>query len=523
MKATDLPEYYNACDLLERNLPERAQKVALYSSERQMTFQEVSEEANQVGNALKQLGVRFGDFVGILAPDSGEWMTSWFGVLKIGAIAIGMNTQLGAAEYDYILRDSRARALIVHESLLPTIEALRDQHPTLEHVIVIGQPQRETDAELVRSGVSSFRALIGGQAKTLVAARTHRDDFCTLNYSSGTTGKPKGILHAHKDYALTAQLSGVELLGIQESDRTFSSSKLSFLYGMSNSLIFPWYVGASVVLYAGSSRTATALLETIERFQPTLFFSVPTVYITILQNRNFALAYDLSSLRLCVSAGEVLPASVWRRWYEKTGLELIDYIGNTETIALFLSNRVGEIRPGSSGKPTLGFEVKIVDDEGQHVAQGEIGNLMVKGETTALFYLHQYEKSRHTFRGEWLFTGDQYYVDEEGYYWHAGRSDDMLKVRGLWVSPIEIEHVINNHPAVRECAVVGQRDQAEFVKPKAFICLNEGFQPEKTLLTQLLRHCQKELAVHKRPRWFEFVDALPRTATGKIQRFKLRS
>lgn len=515
MKAADLPQFYNAAAILEHNLPERAQKTALYSAERTLTFQEVTDEANRVGNALRRLDVRMGEVVGILAPDSAEWVTSFFGILKIGAISLGMNTLLEEAQYDYILRDSRARVLIVHESLLPKLAALRDNQAALEHIIVIGQPQRTTD--------HSFQDWIASEETTLVTAETHRDDFCTLNYSSGTTGQPKGVLHAHKDYALTAQHYGVDTLHLQASDRALAASKLFFTYGISGTLILPWYVGASLVLYAGSPRMVRGVLETIDTFQPTIFYSVPTGYISLLQLPDLTERYDLSSLRICVSAGEPLPASVWERWRAQTGLEIYEHIGCTETIAPFLTNYPGCVRAGSSGVPCTGYQVKIVDDEGQAVAPGEIGNLLIKGETTPLFYLHQYEKSRQTFRGEWTWTGDKFRVDADGFYWHEGRADDMLKVGGIWVSPAEVERVINSHPAVAECAVVEQRDRAEFVRPKAFVCLREGQASSKELLGELIQLCTQELAAHKRPRWIEFVDALPRTATGKIQRFKLRA
>lgn len=514
MKAADVPRYYNAVDILERNLPVRPQKTALYSHEREMTFQEVANESNQVGNALTQLGVHFGDYVGILAPDSAEWVTTFFGTIKIGAIAIGMNTLLKPYEYDYILRDSRAGTLIVHESLLPAIEPIRDQHPTLRHVVVIGQPLRPTDL--------SFHSWMQGASPQLAAAQTHRDDFCSLHYSSGTTGEPKGVLHAHKDYPLIAQLSGVNLFGLRESDRTFAVAKLFFVYGIGGNLIFPWYVGASTVLYAGSTRLVTGVLETLDRFKPTVFYSVPTAYVATLALSSFTDRYDLSSLRLCLSAGEALPASVWHAWQQKTGLAILDTVGCTESLHTFLANRPGAMRPGSSGKPFPGYDVQLVDDEGAAVPQGAIGNLMVRGESVALFYLHQYEKSRHTFRGEWLFTNDKYYVDEDGYYWHAGRADDMLKVSGLWVSPMEIESILMSHPAVLECAVVGQHDQAELVKPKACVCLNAGYTSSPAISQDLLRHCAERLAAHKVPRWIEFLDELPKTATGKIQRFKLR-
>ena len=513
MKAADLPTYYNICEILEHNLTTRGSKIGLLSASSTMTFNQISEQVNQIGNAFKKLGARFGDCVGILAPDSAEWVTSFFATAKIGAIALGMNTLLKPEEYDYILRDSRVRFLIVHESLLRLIEPVRDDHSTLEHVIVIGTPERNSDL--------SFTHWISDEPTSLDAETTHRDDFCSLHYSSGTTGPPKGIFHAHKDYPLIAQLSGVDLFGIQESDRTFSVAKLFFVYGIGANLIFPWYVGASCVFFSGSPRQVAGVLKTIETFEPTIFVSVPTVYSAILALPKFHQRYSLSSLRMCLSAGEALPVPAWHAWKDTTGLEILDTIGCTETYHTFLANRPGAIRPGSSGKPFAGYEVRLVDDDGQDVSQGTVGHLMVKGESVALFYLHQYEKSRETFRGEWLFTGDRYYVDEDGFYWHAGRGDDMLKIGGLWVSPIEIENVLNSHEAVLECAVIGQRDDAELIKPKAYVCLNEGYSDTSALLPELLKLCASALEAHKRPRWLEFVDALPRTATGKIQRFKL--
>jgi benzoate-CoA ligase family protein len=514
MKAADLPLYYNAVDILERNLAENANKVALYSLERELTFQEVANEVNQVGQALKKLNVRMGEFVGILSPDGPEWVVSFFGTVKIGAVAIGMNTLLKPHEYAYILRDSRARVLVVHESLLPAIEEIREEQRFLEQVIVVGQGGRKADI--------SYCEWISGEPTELEAAPTHRDDFCSLNYSSGTTGEPKGILHAHKDYPLAAQLWGVNVLGLRQDDRTFAAAKLFFTFGLGGNLIFPWYVGASVVLFSGPPRLATKVLEIIDRCQPTVFYHAPTGYAAIMAVAGFTEKYHLSSLRLCVSAGEALPAPIWYGWKEKTGLEIIDGIGSTENFHIFLSNRPGDIRPGSSGKPFAGYELKIVDNHDNEVSQGEAGDLLVKGETAALCYLHHYEKNRQTFRGEWLFTGDKYYVDEDGYYWHAGRSDDMLKVGGIWVSPVEVESVLISHPAVLECAVVGHPDPSHLVKPRAFVVLKEGYTASEELAHELIEYCQERMAAYKRPRWIEFVDELPKTATGKIQRFKLR-
>jgi benzoate-CoA ligase family protein len=512
VRAELLPLQYNAVDILERNLATRANKVALYCDSREMTFQQVADEVNQVGNALKQLGVRMGDFVAILSPDIPEWVASFFGAVKIGAIAVGLNTLLKPHEYEYMLRDSRARVLIVHESLLPAIEPVRGNLLFLEQIVVIGQ----------HDGYRSYHDWISGQPTTLEATPTHRDDFCSLNYSSGTTGEPKGILHAHKDYPLTAQLWGVNVLGLREDDRTLGAPKLFFTFGMGGNLIFPWYVGASVVLFAGPPRIAANFLSAVARFKPTILYNAPTGYAASLALENLG-AYDLSSLRLCVSAGEALPAPVWQAWKERTGVDIIDGIGSTENFHIFLSNRPDDIRPGSSGKPFEGYELKLIDDAGNPVPQGEIGNLLVKGETAALFYLHQDAKSRQTFRGEWLFTGDKYFVDEDGYYWHAGRSDDMLKVGGIWVSPVEVESTLISHPVVLECAVVGQPDDSDLIKPKAFVSLKEGHAPSDELARELIEYCRQNMAAYKRPRWVEFVAELPKTATGKIQRFKLRA
>jgi benzoate-CoA ligase family protein len=515
MRASDLPESYNAVDILERNLCERADKVALYTMERELTFQEVSNEANQVGNALKKLGVRVGEVVGILSLDGPEWVTSFFGTLKIGAVSLGMSTLLKSHEHAFIFRDAHVRVLIVHENLLDAIEDVRRDVPFLEHVVVIGKPKRSHDR--------SYLDWIRGEPTELEVAPTHRDDFATLNYSSGTTGEPKGILHAHKDLPLTAQAWGVNVMGLRESDRTFAAAKLFFTFATGGNLIFPWYVGASVILFAGSPRVAKNLLEIIGRFKPTIFYNAPTGYALMLAIEDFTEKYDISSLRLCVSAGEALPAPIWHQWKERTGLDIIDGIGSTEVYHIFVSNRPDDVRPGSSGKPVDGFELKIVDESGREVPPGEIGNLLVKGDSTAFFYLHRYELSRRTFLGEWVVTGDKYHVDEDGYYWHAGRSDDMLKVGGIWVSPVEVESTLTSHPCILECAVVGCCDRSGLIKPKAYVVLNTGFQASEQQTAELVDYCKDKMAPYKRPRWIEYLPELPKTATGKIQRFRLRN
>lgn len=514
MKASDLPIDYNMCEILEHNLEHRADKTALLSEHGTMTFREVSNQVNQIGNALTRLGVRFGECVAILCPDRPEWVTTFFATTKIGGVVLGMNTLLTTEEYDYILKDARVRVLVIHDSLLELVEPILRNHNILSKVIVIGADEG--------ANYTTFNDWIDSEDNKLEFERTHRDDFCSLHYSSGTTGMPKGVLHSHKDYPLIAQLSGVNLFGLTENDRTFSVAKLFFVYGIGGNLIFPWYVGASCVLNSGPPRQAAAVLKTIETFKPTIFVCVPTVYGAILSLPNFNERYDIGSLRMCMSAGEPLPVGVWNDWKDTTGIEILDTIGCTETYHTFMANRQGEVRPGSSGKPIAGYDVRLVDDEGKDVLDGVIGNLMVRGESTALFYLHQSEKTRHTFRGEWLFTGDQYLRDKDGFYWHQGRADDMLKVGGLWVSPTEIEEVLKEHVSVADCAVVGHYDNVGLLKPKAFVCLQDGVVPSDDLLGQLLKICAKKLDAHKRPRWLEFIGNLPRTATGKLQRFRLR-
>ena len=514
MKAKDLPTYYNMCEILEHNLEHRGDKIALLSENGSLTFQEASNQVNQIGNALKRSGVRFGDCVAILSPDLPEWVTTFFAIAKIGGIALGINTLLKIEDYDHILRDARVRVLVAHESLLSSIEPILCRQNALTKIIVIGENKGDK--------YSKFADWIALESIKLDNEQTHRDDFCSLHYSSGTTGFPKGVFHAHKDYPLIAKLSGVDFFDISENDRTFAVAKLFFVYGIGANLIFPWFVGASCVLYAGTPRQAPAVLKTIEKFRPTIFVCVPTVYGSILSLPNFEKRYDISSIRLCMSAGEPLPERHWQSWKIATGVEILDTIGCTETYHTFMANRPGELRPGSSGKPIPGYDVRLVNGNGEDVQQGLIGNLLVRGETTSLFYLHQSEKTRQTFQGEWLLTGDRFLKDEDGYYWHHGRADDMLKVGGLWVSPLEIEKVLTKHEFVCDCAVVGNYDGAGLLKPKAFISLQDGITPSDELLSQLVKLCAKNLDAHCRPRWLEFIDELPRTATGKLQRFKLR-
>jgi benzoate-CoA ligase family protein len=514
MRAADLPLRYNASEILDRNLDRWPEKTALRSPDRELTFAEAAREANSVASALRRDGVRVGDTVGLLCLDTAEWATSFFGCLKAGAVAVGMNTLLTPSELAFILCDARARVLIVHADLLAPVLEIRDELSSLAHLVVVGGDAPE--------GSTRFEDWIADLPRDAHTADTHRDDFATLSYSSGTTGRPKGIFHAHKDLPITAELWAVRTLGLTENDRTFSVAKLFFTFGLGGNLVFPWYVGASVVLFPGSPRKAPAVLGVIDRFKPTVLFSAPTAYAAALAQPDLTEAYDISSLRVCVSAGEALPAALFDQWKERVGIDILDGIGSTENFHIFLSNRPGDIRPGSSGRPVEGYELRIEDEEGHDLPPGEVGNLWVKGETAAHFYLHDSERSRSTFLGEWLNTGDKYRMDDDGYYWHAGRADDMLKVGGIWVSPVEVESTLIAHEAVLECAVVGAEDGAGLVKPRAYVVPAPGFRGSEELAESLVQHCVAKMAAYKRPRWIEFVDELPKTATGKIQRYRLR-
>lgn len=517
--AAELPLRYNAVEILEHNLETRADKVALVDPHAALTFAEVSERVNRVGNVLRALGVRPGECVGILSPDCEEWATTFFACLKVGAVAMGMNVLLKPDEHAFMLTDARARVVVVHASLAEPLLSALGPSSGVEHVLLIGDTNGGTAP--VEVGVRSWTESIASASAELSAFDTHRDDFGTLNYSSGTTGRPKGIFHAHRDLALTAQLWGADVLGLEESDRTYSVAKLFFAFGLGGNLVFPWHVGASCVLDPGSPRDPTHVLDMIERHAPTVLYNAPTGYGAMLAVDDFTERWDLGSLRAAVSAGEALPAPLWERFHAATGLEILDGIGSTENFHIFVSNRPGDVRPGSSGRPVPGYECRIVDEDGKEVERGEVGTLQVKGETAASFYYHDAERTRSTFLGPWLDTGDKYRQDEDGYFWHAGRSDDMLKVGGIWVSPVEVESVILEHEAVLECAVVGVRDDRGLVKPKAWVVLKPGVELADPMST-IVDHCVARMAAFKRPRWVEVVDELPKTATGKIQRYRLR-
>jgi benzoate-CoA ligase len=508
-----LPEMLNvATAYVDANMAAgRGDATAFCYQTQRITYQEVLEQVNRMGNALQALGVEAEQRVALLLLDCPEFVYSFFGTIKMGAVAVPMNTLLRPADYRYLLQDSRAKVLIISEPLLPQIETIRHELPALRHIVVVGHAGPHL----------SYRRVLAEASSVLDAAPTSKDDMAFWLYSSGSTGFPKGVVHLHHDMLYVSDLVGKHTLQMTAADRTFSAAKLFFAYGLGNNMYIPMRFGASAVLLPDRP-TPEALFETITRERPTVFYGVPTLYAQMLQVADATSRYDLSSLRLCVSAGESLPPEILRRWHERFGLEICDMIGSTEALYVFIGNRPGRVRLGSTGEVLPGFAAKIVDEHGQEAGPDEVGTLLVQGDSTAPFYWNKHRKSQQTMLGDWLDTGDKFHRDVEGFYWYAGRADDMLKVGGIWVSPIEVENTLLEHPAVFEAAVVGAEDSDALVKPKAYVVLRQGYTTSPQLAMDLQEFVKAKIAPYKYPRWIEFAAELPKTATGKIQRFKLR-
>jgi benzoate-CoA ligase len=510
----DIPREYNAAvDLIERNLRAgRAEKLAYVDDDGSCTYAELAERVDRCATALAELGLQPEQPIMLCLQDTIDFPTAFLGSIKAGVVPIAVNTALTTADYEYMLRDSRACALIVSGALLAVFTPLLGRIPTLKHVIV----SRGESA-----GWHSFAALLARSRARFEPAPTSADDPCFWLYSSGSTGAPKGAIHAHSSLIQTAELYGRPILGIRENDVIFSAAKLFFAYGLGNALSFPLAAGATTILMA-ERPTPEAVFKRLRSHLPTIFCGVPTLYSALLSSASAPKSSELR-LRVCVSAGEALPRDIGERWVRQFGIDILDGIGSTEMLHIFLSNRPGEVRYGTTGCPVPGYEVRILGDEGQPARAGEIGELQVAGPTAALAYWNNPEMTRHTFNGPWTRTGDKYYVNEHGHYVHAGRTDDMLKVGGIYVSPVEVESALISHPAVLEAAVIGKEDECGLVKPLAFVVVKAGIESTSILAEELKQHVKSRMAPYKYPRWIEFVPDLPKTVTGKIQRFKLRA
>ncbi|PYO01462.1 MAG: benzoate-CoA ligase family protein [Candidatus Rokuibacteriota bacterium] len=510
-----LPAQFNVATwFVDRHVSEgRSASPAFHYEDRVLTYGDVFDLANRTGNALRALGVGMEDRVLLLCLDSPEFLGAFWGAIKIGAVPIPVNTLMRAPDYLYFLNDSRAKVAVVSAPLMAEAGSILGQASHLRHVLVAGG---------AAGGHLSFEEQVAKASPTLDAASTSRDDTAFWLYSSGSTGFPKGAVHLHHDMWVCAETYAKQVLAIQPGDKVFSAAKLFFAYGLGNAGYFPMAVGAQSVLFPHRP-TPEGVFEVLTRHRPTIFFGVPTLYAAMLAVKEAPKRFDLSSLRVCVSAGEALPEEIYTRWRERFGVEIIDGIGTTEILHIFLSNRPGHARPGSSGLPVPGYEARILDDDGHPVPSGEIGNLRVKGDSTMAFYWNKHEKTKETLFGAWIQTGDKYWQDKDGYFWYAGRADDMLKVGGIWVSPVEVEATLIKHSAVLEAAVVGREDSDRLVKPQAFVVLKEPAGASTALAEELKGFVKDKIAPYKYPRWIEFVHELPKTATGKIQRFKLRA
>ena len=493
-------------------------KVAFTDSERSLTYGALQERSCRFATALKALGLREENRVVLLFHDTVDYPVAFWGAIRAGVVPIPVNTLLTAEQYDYLFADSRAAAAVVAAPLARTLLSIRSRLPQLR-TIIVAEASAADKADL--TDVLFFEDVLAlGKPEPFIAP-TMSDEVALWMYTSGSTGDPKAVRHVHTSPMVVARLMGQGVIGIREDDVVFSAAKLSFSYGLGNAMAFPMSVGASAILLP-ERPTPQAVLDTIRRHRPTIFYAVPSLYAALLAQPNIGAGAGSDRLRLCVSAGEPLPANLGERWRATVGVDVLDGIGSTEMLQTFLSNRPDDVRYGSTGRPVPGYDVKIVDENGHELPDGQIGELIVRGPSAGEGYWNQRAKSRRTFAGEWTYTGDKYVRDQDGYYYYCGRTDDMFKVNGMWVSPFEVEAALVSHEAVLEAAVVGKEDGDGLMKPKAFIVLKNGYAADERLLETLKGHVKERAGPWKYPRWIDIRPDLPRTATGKIQRFKLR-
>ena len=510
-----LPRNYNAVqDFVDRNVAEgRASRAAFIDSNGTLTYGALHERTCRFANLLERIGLRREQRLALIMLDTNALPVAFWGAIRAGVVPVPINTMLTGDQYRYILNDCRAPAAIISAELLPAIEGVLADVPCLETVFVSGEgaPGDYPNLEQALSEVSAEAA----------TAQTCCDETAFWLYSSGSTGRPKGVRHLHGSPIQTAKLFGQDVLGIGEEDVVFSAAKLFFAYGLGNAMSFPMSVGATTILLPDRP-TPESVLAIMRAHNPTVFFGVPTLYAALLAHAGMGEGAGSSNLRLCVSAGEALPKELGADWKRVAGCDVIDGIGSTEMLHIFISNRPGNVRYGATGAPVPGYAVKIVGPDGAEAGADEIGELMVSGPSAGDGYWNQREKSRATFAGEWTRTGDNYCRGADGLYYYCGRADDMFKVSGIWVSPFEVESALIAHESILEAAVVGKEDGDGLLKPKAFIVLKQGYRCDQQLLEDLKGHVKAAAGKWKYPRWIEVRDELPKTATGKIQRFKLR-
>ncbi len=504
-----------AVPFIDRHLEEgRGDKVAIRTGSESVTYGALAAQVNRAGNALLALGLEPGARLVMVVKDCPAFFYLFWGAIKAGILPVPVSTLLRAADYTFMLEDSGCELCVYSPEfaaeVVPGLEAA-DPGPT----------HRLATEGARGDGCTTLATLMAAASGHLTPAPSTAEDDCFWLYSSGTTGRPKGAVHRQRDMVVTSEHYGVGTLGLGEDDVCFSAAKLFFAYGLGNAMTFPLWVGATAVLLPGAP-SPDSTFEVIETHKPSVFFGVPTLYGAQLKSLEAA-PRDLTSLRVCVSAGEALPAALYQRWKERVGVDILDGIGSTEALHTFISNRPGEVKPGSSGRVVPGYRARIVDGAGAAVTPGDSGRLLIAGDSLARLYWNNPKKTAATMLGDWLDTGDTYIQEADGTYLYCGRNDDMMKVGGIWCSPFEIEAKLIEHPKVLEAAVVGRADDAELIKPEAFVVLDDPADAGDATAEELLQHCKQGLARYKYPRWFNFVDSLPKTATGKIKRFELRA